>query len=62
MLLERAEEIGRATPDGRGSRSASLRFIASCLRRNGDVRYKSYVREALRENVFDLRAWWLLLR
>ncbi|MCU1229816.1 MAG: glycosyl transferase, partial [Acidobacteria bacterium] len=37
-------------------------FLASCLRRNGDRRYRQYARAALRRNPLHLRSWLLLMR
>ncbi|HET7434384.1 MAG TPA: glycosyltransferase family A protein [Thermoanaerobaculia bacterium] len=62
-LLDEARKIGATkTPKRRGDRSRALYFIASCLRRNGDVRYKRYARAALRSNPLNARAWLLFLR
>lgn len=63
-------ETARRNPRSRGSSPSSgarsearaLYFIASCLRANGDVRYKKYAREALRCDPLHLRSWLLLLR
>jgi glycosyltransferase involved in cell wall biosynthesis len=64
-----SELLARATAirprRARGSRRAaaqSLYFIASCLRTNGDVRFRRYARMALRKNPLNLRAWLILLR
>ncbi len=46
----------------RQTEARSLYFIASCLRRNGDSRYKQYARAAAHKNPLQLRAWLLLLR
>jgi glycosyltransferase involved in cell wall biosynthesis len=62
-LLDEARSIGakprRSTPR---DAARALYFIASCLRRNGDMRYKQYAREALRRNPLHLRSWLLLMR
>ena len=60
-LLDDARAIGagrrRAASD-----AAGLYFIASCLRRNRDNRFRRYARAALRRDPLHLRAWLLLLR
>jgi glycosyltransferase involved in cell wall biosynthesis len=64
-LLARASAIGRGEQtrrrierdDGR-----AFHFIASCLRRNGDPRFRRYARAALRRDPFSLRTWMLLIR
>lgn len=62
-LLERARSIGEGTRRSTPSDAArALYFIASCLRRNGDMRYKQYARAALRRNPLHLRSWLLLMR
>lgn len=62
-LLTRASAI-RPKPHPRSKRgeARSLYFIASCLRRNGDRRFRQYARAATRKDPFHLRAWLLLLR
>lgn len=62
-LLERARHTGTG-PATRTRRddARALYFIASCLRRNGDMRYKRYAREAVRRDPLHARAWLLLLR
>jgi glycosyltransferase involved in cell wall biosynthesis len=62
-LLEKAVRIGEdAQPRTRRDEASSLYFLASCLRRNGDLRYKRYARDAIRHDPLNLRAWLLLLR
>ena len=63
-LLARARAIHPARGDSSKRRDAAraLYFIASCLRRNGDPRFRQYARAALRKNPLHLRAWLLLLR
>ena len=62
-LLERARAIGRGSRRSSPRDSArALYFIASCLRRNGDLRYKQYARAALRRDPLHLRSWLLLMR
>jgi glycosyltransferase involved in cell wall biosynthesis len=62
-LLERARSIGgHSRPASAGDAARALYFIASCLRRNGDLRYKHYARAALRRNPMHLRSWLLLMR
>jgi glycosyltransferase involved in cell wall biosynthesis len=46
----------------RRDEASALYFIASCLRRNGDVRWRGYALTALRSNALHLRTWLLLLR
>jgi hypothetical protein len=62
-LLDRAAAI---RPDRRRSarrdEASALYFIANCLRRNGDVRWRGYALAALRSNALHLRTWLLLLR
>lgn len=63
QLLARARSIG-AQPrrGGRGDEARALYFIASCLRRNGDRRYKRYAAMAVRRDPLYVRAWLLLVR
>jgi glycosyltransferase involved in cell wall biosynthesis len=62
-LLERARAIGAAShKPTRRQEAQVLYFIASCLRRNADRRYRRYAREALRRDPLLLRAWLLFLR
>jgi glycosyltransferase involved in cell wall biosynthesis len=62
-LLAEASRIsaagGARTPR---HQAAALYFLASCLRRNGDPRYRDYARAALRRHPLHLRSWLLLLR
>jgi len=62
-LLDRVAAIrpGRRR-NARGDEASALYFIASCLRRNGDVRWRGYALAALRSNALHLRTWLLLLR
>lgn len=62
-LLAQASATGAATrpPHGR-DKAAALYFIASCLRRNGDPRWRGYARSALRRDPLHLRSWLLLLK
>jgi hypothetical protein len=63
-LLAKAARIGTSTARSKRprDRARALYFIASCLRRNGDVRYKRYARAALRANPLNPAAWWLVIR
>jgi glycosyltransferase involved in cell wall biosynthesis len=62
-LLEHARTIGaKPSPASRRHAADALYFIGSCLRRNGDMRYKKYARAAIRRDPFHLRAWLLLMR
>lgn len=62
-LLARAATI-RPTHKKRSRRAEAraLYFIASCLRRQRDSRWRDYARRARARNPFLLRAWALLLR
>jgi glycosyltransferase involved in cell wall biosynthesis len=62
-LLDRASAIRpHRRPSVRRDEASALYFIANCLRRNGDVRWRGYALAALRSNAFHLRSWLLLLR
>jgi glycosyltransferase involved in cell wall biosynthesis len=62
-LLEQARQTGaEASSRTRRDEARSLYFVASCLRRNGDLRYKQYARDAIRRDPLNVRAWLLLLR
>lgn len=62
-LLARAAAIRPAAgPRSRRDEARALYFIASCLRRNGDARWRSYAREALQRRPWSPRTWSLLLR
>jgi glycosyltransferase involved in cell wall biosynthesis len=62
-LLEQARHIGSIPrPRTRSDEARSLYFVASCLKRNGDMRYKRYARDAVRRDPLHARAWWLLLK
>lgn len=56
-LLEAAANI----PRGRRDEAAGHYFIASCLLRNGDPRWRDYAKRAVRGNPLHLRAWARLL-
>jgi glycosyltransferase involved in cell wall biosynthesis len=56
-LLQAAANIPRGTRDD----AAGHYFIASCLLRNGDPRWREYAKRAVRSNPFHLRAWLRLL-
>jgi hypothetical protein len=62
-LLARAAAIGpqKRAASGRAEGDA-LYFIASCLRRRRDGRWRTYARGALRRNPAMLRAWLLFVR
>ncbi len=62
-LLDRAQRVGaRSRPRTRRDEARSLYFIASCLKRRGDMRYKRYARAAVGRDPLHARAWLLLLR
>jgi hypothetical protein len=62
-LLDRARAAGvDAANASQRDAAGALYFIAACLRRNGDMRYKQYARAAVRSDPFHLRAWLLLMR
>lgn len=62
-LIQKARRIGTGSRERHKSDdAAALYFIASCLRRNGDARYRRYARAALRRDPLHLRAWLLLVR
>jgi glycosyltransferase involved in cell wall biosynthesis len=62
-LLARASAVGRAAqPPRRRDQAAALYFLASCLRRNGDPRWRDYARSALRSDPLHLRSRLLLLK
>lgn len=60
-LLERAARVQKKKRTRRGEARA-LYFIASCLRREGDDRWRDYARRARKRDPLNLRAWALLLR
>jgi glycosyltransferase involved in cell wall biosynthesis len=63
VLMEQARRIGvTKRPGHRRDEARALYFIASCLRRNGDLRYKRYVRAALRLDPLNPRAWFLFMK
>lgn len=62
-LLERARRVSdAAAPQSKRDAARALYFMASCLRRNGDLRYKQYARAAVGRDPLHLRSWLLLLR
>jgi glycosyltransferase involved in cell wall biosynthesis len=62
-LLDEARAIGAGSPPRKPRDEAgALYFLASCLHRNGDRRYRQYARAALRRNPLHLRSWFLLMR
>jgi glycosyltransferase involved in cell wall biosynthesis len=56
-ILEEAARIRTKPVQGRYGRARGLYFIGEALRRNGDARARGYLRDALRECPFLLRAW-----
>jgi glycosyltransferase involved in cell wall biosynthesis len=61
-LLDDARRIGaKAAPPTKRDDAKALYFIAACLRRNGDPRYKDYARQAVRLDPLHLRARLLTL-
>jgi len=61
-LLDDARRIGtQPAPPSVRDDARALYFIAACLRRNGDKRFKRYAREAVRLDPFHLRARLLAL-
>jgi glycosyltransferase involved in cell wall biosynthesis len=62
-LLARAAKVGRSNRKrSRRAEARALYFIASCLRRQGDRRWRDYARRARARDPFSLRAWALLAR
>lgn len=63
-LLAEATAAGAAPGRPRNARDAApaLYFVANCLRRNRDPRWRNYAKNALRRNPLHLRSWLLLLR
>ncbi|HKO02924.1 MAG TPA: glycosyltransferase family 2 protein [Thermoanaerobaculia bacterium] len=62
-LLDEARAVSSAPrPHKPRNEAGALYFLASCLRRNGDDRYRRYARAALRRNPLHLRSWLLLMR
>jgi glycosyltransferase involved in cell wall biosynthesis len=66
-LLARARAIGAERQQTQRGASASdeaksLYFIASCLRRNRDARWRGYAKRAVRRDPLHLRSWLLLLK
>jgi glycosyltransferase involved in cell wall biosynthesis len=63
QLLEEAARIAvQKTKSRRSGEALTLYFIASCLRRARNPRWRVYARQTLRRNPLLLRAWVLLLR
>ena len=62
-LLQQAAAVRptRTSPRSRDDAKA-LYFIAACLHRRGDGRWKGYAAKALRRNLLHLRAWLLFVR
>jgi hypothetical protein len=59
------EEVARIQPTGRGAPAAEADaqyFIASCLRRRNDARWRRYATRALAVYPLHFRSWLLLLR
>jgi len=56
-IVAGAARIRKAPPPGRGARARGLYFIGEALRRNGDLRARKYLREAIRTDPLMLRAW-----
>ncbi|MEA2236557.1 MAG: hypothetical protein QOC81_1281 [Thermoanaerobaculia bacterium] len=56
-ILAEAKRIRNTTALGRCGRARGLYFIGEALRRNGDARARGYLRDALRDCPFLLRAW-----
>jgi glycosyltransferase involved in cell wall biosynthesis len=62
-LLDEARALSSAPrPHKPRNEAGALYFLASCLRRNGDDRYRRYARAALRRNPLHFRSWLLLMR
>ena len=62
-LLARAAAIRpHARSASRGTEARALYFVASCLRRERDPRWRGYARQAIARNPLLLRAWALLMR
>jgi glycosyltransferase involved in cell wall biosynthesis len=60
-LLAEADRIRRPRVTSRGE-AAGLYFIAKCLRRQRNPRWRGYLRRALARNPLHLRAWVSLLQ
>ena len=60
--LAKARALSESAGEAKRDAAGALYFIASCLRRNGDMRYKQYARAALRRRPLHLRSWLLLMR
>ncbi len=56
-ILAQAARIRSSGTLGRYGRARGLHFIGEALRRNGDARGRAYLRAAIRECPFLLRAW-----
>lgn len=61
-LLARAKGIVPRSRPSRADEARGLYFIGSCLRRRGDLRWRTYIRRALSRNPLHWRALALLLR
>jgi glycosyltransferase involved in cell wall biosynthesis len=62
-LLQRAADVRPSpAPRSRAAEARALYFVASCLRRERDPRWRGYARRALAKNPLHLRAWALLVR
>ncbi len=62
VLLQRAAEIGVQPQSSTArDRAKGLYFIASSLRRNGDRKWRQYAWQALRDDPWNIRVWFLLI-
>jgi glycosyltransferase involved in cell wall biosynthesis len=60
------EEVARIRPSRSGRHrsidASALYFVANCLRKRNDPRWRAYVKRAIRRDLLHLRSWLLLLR
>jgi len=56
-ILAEAARIGPSPRQTKSSRARGLYFIGEALRRNGDVRARRYLGQAIAASPFDVRAW-----
>jgi glycosyltransferase involved in cell wall biosynthesis len=62
-LIAQASTIGETDlPPRKRDEAAAFYFLASCLRRNRDPRWRGYAKSALRRDPLHLRSWLLLLK
>ncbi|HVE71686.1 MAG TPA: glycosyltransferase family 2 protein [Thermoanaerobaculia bacterium] len=61
-LLREVANIGPSAKGSARGEARALYFIASCLRRRGDPRWRGYARRAIRRDPLLLRTWLLFAR